>query len=233
MIARRQWEALGDIVLCSGFPTQLAVTGLARLAGLAALDDGGRLTLRFVATVSAADTVLLLGLIWWRLRQRGESPRTVLLGHRPQPREVRLGLALAPLLVVFISAGIWTLRYLWPALATVPVNPLEAMAGSASGAAVLAAVAIVGGGVREEVQRGFLLHRFRDLGGPLNGVVITSIAFGLGHVIQGWDAVIITGLLGAFWGLLYLRRGSITAGLTSHALANSAQVLVAFLQRAA
>jgi uncharacterized protein len=64
-------------------------------------------------------------------------------------------------------------------------------------------------------------------------VVITSIAFGLGHVIQGWDAVIITGLLGAFWGLLYLRRGSITAGLTSHALANSAQVLVAFLQRAA
>jgi membrane protease YdiL (CAAX protease family) len=186
-----------------------------------------------VAAISAADTVLLLGIIWWRLRQRGESPRQVLLGHQPQGRELLLGLALAPLLVVFISTGIWTLRYLWPALATVPVNPLEAMAGSATGAAVLAAVAIIAGGVREEVQRGFLLHRFHDLGGPVNGVLITSIAFGLGHVIQGWDAVIITGLLGAFWGLLYLRRGSITASLTSHALANSAQVLVAFLQRAA
>lgn len=233
MIARRQWEALGDVVLCSGYPTQLALTGLARLAGLAAFDDGGRLTLRFVAAISAADTVLLLGLIWWRLRQRGESPRAVLLGDRPQGREFLLGLALAPLLMVFISTGIWTLRYLWPALATVPVNPLEAMAGSASGAAVLAAVAIVAGGVREEVQRGFLLHRFRYLGGPRHGVLITSIAFGLGHVIQGWDAVIITGLLGAFWGMLYLRRGGITASLTSHALANAAQVLVAFLQRAA
>lgn len=233
MIARRQWEALGDVVLCSGLPTQLATAGLARLAGLGTLDPDGRLSLRFVATVSAGDTVLLLGLIFWRFHQRGESARAVLLGPRPQGRELTLGVALAPLLVVFIVTGIWTLRSLWPALGNVPVNPLEAMAGTAGGAVALAAIAMVAGGVREEVQRGFLLHRFRDLGGPVNGIVITSVAFGLGHLIQGWDAVIITGLLGAFWGVLYLRRGSITAGVASHALANGTQVAVAFLQRAA
>ena len=49
-------------------------------------------------------------------------------------------------------------------------------------------VVIVAGGVREELQRAFLLHRFRcDLGQPWMGVFITSLAFGMGHTLQGWD----------------------------------------------
>ena len=69
-----------------------------------------------------------------------------------------------------------------------------------------------------------------ELGGPVSGLVITSIAFGLGHVVQGWDAVIVTGLLGAFWGTLYVVRHSIVAAVVSHALANGVQVLIAFAQ---
>ena len=53
---------------------------------------------------------------------------------------------------------------------------------------------IVAGGVREELQRAFLLHRFRiDLGQPWMGVFITSLAFGMGHTLQGLDAAIVTG----------------------------------------
>jgi membrane protease YdiL (CAAX protease family) len=91
---------------------------------------------------------------------------------------------------------------------------------------------VVAGGVREEVQRAFLLHRFRsELGGPAIGLCLTSLGFGLGHVVQGWDAMIVTGLLGAFWGVAYLSRGSITVGVVSHGLANAAQVVVSYLQR--
>jgi membrane protease YdiL (CAAX protease family) len=49
--------------------------------------------------------------------------------------------------------------------------------------------------------------------------------------VQGWDAVLVTAALGAFWGLLYLVRGSIVAAMVSHALANGSQVLIAYAQR--
>ena len=52
-----------------------------------------------------------------------------------------------------------------------------------------------------------------------------SVAFGLGHIVQGWDAVITTGLLGAFWAVLYLRRRSSVAPLVSHAGFNALEVL--------
>ena len=37
-----------------------------------------------------------------------------------------------------------------------------------------------------------------------------------------------TGVLGAFWGLLYLTRGSIVAGAVSHGLFNFSQVVIAY-----
>ena len=232
MIARRQWESIGEVVLCSGLPTQLALTGAARLAGLAPLTPDGSLSIAFVAAVSIGDTVVLAALVVWLLRRRGETVRDVLTGRRRQGREILIGLMLVPLVLMFIASTMWLLRSLYPQLRNVPDNPLEAMARTLGGAAVLMAVSIVAGGVREEVQRAFLLHRFRtDLGGPVTGLVITSVAFGLGHVVQGWDAMIVTGLLGAFWGLVYLSRGSITVGVVSHGLANAAQVVVSYLQR--
>ena len=230
-MTRRQWESLGEVVLCSGFPTQLLLTGAALLAGLRPEAEHGGLSLAFVATISAADTVALVCLMLVLLRRRGESPWHLFLGTRPQGRDLALGLVLAPAVVVFISTTIWLLRALWPALRTVPTNPLEVLAATPHGALVLGAVAVVAGGLREEMQRAFLLYRFRtDLGGAGRGVFVTSVAFGLGHVVQGGDAVVVTALLGAFWSLLYLTRGSITAGVVSHALANAVQVVVAYVQ---
>ena len=47
--------------------------------------------------------------------------------------------------------------------------------------------------------------------------MVTSAAFGAGHLMQGVDATIATGLLGAFWGVIYLRRRSCVAPMVSHA----------------
>jgi uncharacterized protein len=232
MIARRQWQSIGEVVLCSGLPTQLALTGAARLAGLQPLTPTGGLSLAFVAAISLGDTVLLVALIVWLLKRRGERVRDVFLGFRPQGRDVTLGLVLVPALLVFISSTMWLLRSWNPDLRNVPDNPLEAMARTIVGAAAMVVVSMVAGGVREELQRAFLLHRFRtDLGGAINGLILTSVGFGLGHVVQGWDAMIVTGVLGLFWGSLYLSRGSVTTGVVSHALTNAAQVVVSYLQR--
>jgi membrane protease YdiL (CAAX protease family) len=112
-------------------------------------------------------------------------------------------------------------------LHNVPENPLEDLAtGGPAGAALFGVVAIVAGGLREELQRAFLLARFeRHLGGASIGVVILSVAFGLGHALQGWDAAIATGTLGAFWAVVYLRRRSSVAPIISHAGFNSIEVL--------
>ena len=56
------------------------------------------------------------------------------------------------------------------------------------------------------------------------GVVVTSLLFGAGHRIQGYDASIATGLLGAFWGVIYLRRRSVVAPVVSHSGFNLLQL---------
>ncbi len=231
MTPRRPWQSLWEVVLCSGYPTQLALSGMARLAGLTPQAPDGTLSLSFVAVVSAADTVVLVGLILWLLQRRGESPWQVFLGHRRQGVEAGLGVILAPAVLFLIWFTLWLLQAVAPALRTVPDNPFEALAASPSGAFLLIVLSVVAGGVREEIQRAFLLHRFRDdLGGAGWGLLATSLVFGLGHVLQGWDAVVVTALLGAAWGTIYLARGSITASLVSHALANAAQVVIAHLR---
>ena len=87
---------------------------------------------------------------------------------------------------------------------------------------------VIAGGFREELQRAFILRRFEQhLGGGWLGLALFSILFGLGHRLQGWDAVIMTGMLGAFWGLLYLSRGNAVTSMVSHAGFNLLEVILA------
>jgi membrane protease YdiL (CAAX protease family) len=113
-----------------------------------------------------------------------------------------------------------------PQLHNVARNPLEEMLRNRTDAAVFAVVVMIAGGVREEVQRGFIVHRFGQyLGGGALGVLVYSLLFGLGHYGQGYDAALATASLGALWGLVYLRRRSIIAPVVSHAGFNLAQIL--------
>jgi membrane protease YdiL (CAAX protease family) len=143
-------------------------------------------------------------------------------------RELLAGVTHVPVVFLIGATLLLTMRTLMPQLHNVDVNPFEALAGnSLQNAAMLGLIAIVAGGVREELQRAFLLDRFeRDLGPPWAGVVLLSTAFGLGHLLQGRDAAIATGAMGAFWAVVYLRRRSSVAPMVSHALFNSLEVLI-------
>ena len=126
-------------------------------------------------------------------------------------------------LVVVVLAVILTLK---PGLHNVAVNPFERMLQTPRDAAIFAIVVMLAGGVREEVQRGFIVRRFDQyLGGGVVGIVIYSVIFGLGHVEQGYAAAIATGSLGAAWGIVYWKRQSIIAPMISHAGFNLAQLL--------
>jgi membrane protease YdiL (CAAX protease family) len=226
-----QWLTWVEILLCSGYPTQILIGALLGIAGIAPLGPDQTLSPRFVFTLSLLDTIILLSLIVALLRLRGERPMAVFFGGRPMPGEVAFGIVSVPFVFAVVVALMVSIMRFVPQLHNVPDNPLENFLGTPSGIIMFLFVAIVAGGVREELQRAFLLHRFKeDLGQPWLGLLIASISFGLGHTLQGNDVAIITGTLGAIWGAMYLTRGSALASMVSHSLFNSGELLRVFLR---
>jgi membrane protease YdiL (CAAX protease family) len=218
--------ALIEVFICSDYPTQLALAATLVALGYSPVGSDGSLQVGFVAWLSLIDAVLLVALILLFLHAHGERPREVLFGRRPITGEVVHGLLLT-LVVLMIGVGaLVAIRYLLPSLQTAPRNPLEDFLDSPRDAWLFALVVLIAGGVREEIQRAFLLHRFEVwLGGATVGTIVTSVAFGAGHILQGIDAAIVTGLLGAFWAAVYFRRRSAVAPMVSHAGFNLLQVL--------
>jgi membrane protease YdiL (CAAX protease family) len=210
--------ALLEILICSDYPTQLALGTTFAALGYGPYARGGELRVSYVVGLSIADAILLLGLIFLFLHSHGERPRDVLLGRRPLAREAAIGMPLTLVALGIAVIVLLTIQRFAPSLHTVSRNPLQALLASPRDAWLFAFVVVVAGGVREEIQRAFLLHRFDVwLGGGTVGLIVTSIGFGAGHLLQGADAALATGLLGAFWGLVYLRRRSAVAPMVSHA----------------
>jgi membrane protease YdiL (CAAX protease family) len=218
--------AFVEVVLCSGYPTQILILSVMTAFGMRMTTAGGQWSPLFVATLSLIDTAFVVGLVFFFLYSHQERPRDVLLGNRPVWLEAITGLTLLPLVFLLTILMLGLVNVLAPRLHNVPHNPLEAMLQSPRDAAIFAVVAMIAGGVREEIQRGFILHRFGVyLGGGVVGIVVHSAIFGLGHVDQGWDAAIAVATLGAIWGTIYLTRRSIIAPMVSHAGFNLAQLV--------
>jgi membrane protease YdiL (CAAX protease family) len=217
--------ALLEVILCSDYPTQLALGATFTVLGYGPLAADGTLQITYVALLSLLDTVFLVGLMLLFLRTHNESPRAVFLGPVSIGTEIRRGLPLSLVALLIAATVMLTIQLVAPWLHTVEHNPLQDLVRTPRDAVLFGIVVIVAGGVREELQRAFLLRRFeRWLGGARVGVVVTSAAFGVGHLLQGVDAAIATGSLGAFWAIVYLRRRSAVAPMVSHSGFNMMQL---------
>lgn len=221
-------RALLEVVLCSGFPTQIVIGGLLHQGGVQAFRADQSLNPAFVFALSLLDTAVLLLVIVLLIRSDGDSPRRLFLGEKPVGREAVLGAALLPLTFGIVLGLLLLVQTLAPSLRNVPVNPFEALLKDPLTLAGFVVLTGLAGGLREELQRAFLLDRFeRYLGGAWVGLAVTSIGFGLGHTLQGYDAALVTGVLGLLWGVMYLARRSTAATVTNHALFNATQLLIA------
>jgi uncharacterized protein len=215
-----------EVILCSGFPTQIVVITVLSALGMKVRLAGGQLSPPFVFALTLLDTLLLLGLILFFMRAHRESMREQLFGTRPKGREVLLGILLIPASFLVIIVVLVVVQMVAPSLRNVPHNPLQDLVRNRWDAVIFAFVVMVAGGVREEIQRGFVLRRFEQyLGGGAVGLVVFSVLFGLGHLEQGRDVALATATLGAFWGLIFLRRRSIVGPMIGHAGFNLAQVI--------
>lgn len=222
--ANERVTALLEVVLCSGLPTQLALSAVLVLAGI--VPEDGQLSVLYVVTLSLLDTMLVTGLILLFLRAHREDPRRIFIGSRPVSGEALAGLPLALMALGLAAVTLTALHEFAPWLRTYEQNPLQELIQTPMDLVLFGIVVVIAGGVREEIQRAFLLTRFEGhLGGAQVGVVVTSLAFGAGHYLQGADAAVATALLGAFWALIYIRRRSVIAPVVSHACFNLLQLV--------
>ncbi len=88
----------------------------------------------------------------------------------------------------------------------------------------------------EELQRIFVLTRFEKWFGKYGlyiAVIITSVIFGIGHLYQGTNAAIGTGIGGLFNSFVYLRKRSAIEVIVSHAIFNILSVAGAYMMNKA
>jgi membrane protease YdiL (CAAX protease family) len=87
---------------------------------------------------------------------------------------------------------------------------------------------LIAGGIKEELQRAFILTRFREhLGGAGLGLLLWSIGFGAGHYVQGIQGVVIATIYGLIFGIVYILSRSLIAPIIAHS-AYDTVVLLAY-----
>jgi membrane protease YdiL (CAAX protease family) len=219
--------AVIQVALIWVVPTQVLVGAVLLVGAGVEMVQGGKLSLEFFAMMSLFDTALVALLIRLFLSLSGETSREVFIGPRPPAGEIVRGLFLVPVVSAGLTLVVLGIRAVAPWMHTVDRNPLSAFVQSPLDAAIFFVVVVLAGGVREELQRAFILHRFgQRLWSMKLGLVLFSISFGLMHVDQGLDAAVGVGLLGVFWGVLYMTRRSAVMAMVNHAGFNAAQVLL-------
>src|SRR5262249_40193337 len=153
--------------------------------GAIATADTAKISFQYFALTGLLDTALIAILIRIFLFISGESSAALFLGPRRPLGEVLRGLALIPLLLIGVVAVTAAIARWLPTLHNVATNPLERYMDSPFKAGIFLIVVILAGGVREEIQRAFVLHRFeQSLGGAKVGLIVWSATFALLHLPQ-------------------------------------------------
>ncbi|QIG79111.1 CPBP family intramembrane glutamic endopeptidase [Stakelama tenebrarum] len=88
----------------------------------------------------------------------------------------------------------------------------------------------VAAGVAEEIAyRGYLLPYFEAMLPAWAAIAASSMLFGLAHAYQGAGGVVVTGLLGAIFGVIFVTTGSLLLPVLLHALVDVSSMITAYL----
>ena len=127
-----------------------------------------------------------------------------------------IGLTLVPFLFLINAAVAVSLKLYFPQY-YVEENPITELIQTPQQLVLLIFSALIAGGIKEELQRAFIITRFRlHLGGAGLGLIIWSIGFGLGHYVQGVQGILIATIYGFIFGIVYVLSGSLIAPIIAH-----------------
>lgn len=222
-----------QVLLVCGIPTQFLAAAILAIGLRMPFLDGDGISFEFVAVVSLVDTAIVALLIRLFLSLSREHSADVFIGPRPVAGEILRGLMWLPIVFLAVTSLVLAIRAAAPWMHNVQTSPFEAFLRTPLQAGIFLVVVVLAGGVREELQRAFILHRFdQRLGGARVGLALFTIAFGAFHLDQGYDVAVAICFLGLFWGLAYVRRRSAILPMVNHASFNATQVIQIMLARA-
>jgi membrane protease YdiL (CAAX protease family) len=135
------------------------------------------------------------------------------------------GLLLVPFLFLINALIALIFREYFPKY-FLETNPLTEIIRTPQQLGLFIFSALIAGGIKEELQRAFILTRFRKyLGGSIIGLILWSLAFGAGHYIQGVQGMVVATFYGFLFGLIYLISGSLIAPIVAHSVYDTLALL--------
>ncbi len=206
---------------------------------------------RILFLFMASEACITLFAILLFLRLRGESLRNIGWIWNNASWEVLLGIGCVPLLFgSTVLVGIFFSLFLPEYVST--SNPLLELIESYGDLLLFLISSIYVGGIKEEIQRAFVLDRFERYLGPVFltsffrifghkrfageqagrtvgltvGLILWSLFFAAGHALQGVDSAAGAGILGLCFGLLYIWRRNLVAPMLAHALYDVTTLLI-------
>lgn len=229
-----RWQALAEIVLVSGLLTDTVLGFLLLLIlGRDAEQIMHRPALLFIYLMASSASILGLVFVCQRLHPHEPELKLKFTPPAGWARELLLSLGLVPLWL-FLMVGLGALIAFFRPDLMLPENPVLAMIKTPFDFALFIMTGIIAGGLREEVQRSFIIRRMEvAFGQPWFGLFGWSVLFGLSHYTQGAAATIVTGFLGLGFGLVFLWRRSLVAPVVTHALFNITVLLIDWIRKGA
>lgn len=217
-------QALFEIILLSG----LLSSFLAALPFAAFGAKSAGLLLKNANFISAyvlleaGITFLFLAAV---LKAHHETLKSI--GLRWDRWKLRLLMGLAPVPFLFLANGVVILifRAYFPKY-YIERNPLAESIHTPQQLVLFVFSALIAGGIKEELQRAFILTRFSlHLGGAWLGLVLWSLAFGAGHYVQGMQGVVTAVIFGFVFGAIYLMSRCVVPPMISHGVYDALALL--------
>jgi len=211
-------------IILAGLASSLVVPVLFAICGVSGLQILGSASYLVLFLILEATMTLLI--IWGLLRLNNETFRQVGWCLKGLGKEALIGLGFVPVLfgatfIVGLSFQLFFPFYL------TEINPLLDLIKTRSDLSLFLISSLYVGGFKEEIQRAFVLNRFEShLGGMRVGLVLWSVFFAYGHMMQGVDNAVGAGVLGLIFGILYLWRRTLVAPIVAHAVYDITTLLV-------
>jgi uncharacterized protein len=207
---------------------ELVVFLLLLVPGIVLASVGGESDETFVlaSVATIVHDVALCALVLYFVWSGGQPISSIGWTSRHAGREIVLGLVLYPAMLVVLAIVSLLLGAI--GVNTSPSHPGFLDPGThaeVSLAAVLVAVVAI---AEETVFRGYLLLRLRELThGIVPAIVIASLLFAFGHTYEGMAGVLVVGLMGLVFALVYVWRKSLIAPIVMHALQDLLGIVIA------
>jgi len=172
---------------------------------------------------------LLVLYIWFGVKHRAGSFKTLILGSRKSWQALLLDIAIAaPFWFIWRQAAIWVWHLVGPSQG--PSGPLSLPPEGALNIGLWFVVSMTAGFAEELIYRGYLQKQIQAFSGSVTVAVIAqAILFGFGHSYQGMKAVFVISILGLLYGLLAAWRKNLVPGMVSHAWSDIYAGYVGFL----